>query len=101
MSEILQPPSRGRKRIKSSINDLPFAGPINAKTKECPGCLYNCYMMEEGLGLDFTSVGAFFRSLIFTLAEIPTLIQMAKVTANREKSGWGKGVEVESKNKKF
>lgn len=99
MSEVLPPPSRWRKSIKLSINDLPIAKPINDKTKQCPGCLYNCYIMEETLGLDFTGLGAFFRSLIFTLAEIPTLIQMAKVMANREKSGWGKGVEVESKKK--
>lgn len=94
MSEVLPPPSRGRKGIKPSINDLPIAKPINDATKKCPGCLYNCYMMEESIGLDFTSIGSFFRSAIFLLLEIPTLIQMAKIMANREKSGWGKSVKV-------
>lgn len=58
-------------------------------TGSCPGCLINCYMMEETIG--FT--GNTFRERLFNLAllilELPTIIQMAKVTANREKSGWG------------
>ncbi len=85
MAETSLPPSRRRRIINPII-----AEPINKATQGCPGCSHNCYMMEEGLGLDFTSIGAFFRSLIFTLAEIPTLIQLAKVMANREKSEWGK-----------
>ena len=77
MTEVLPPSSR--RRINPAI-----AKQFDDVTKRCPGCLYNCYIMEETIGLDFTSIGAFFRSVIFTLAEIPTLIQMAKVKANRK-----------------
>jgi len=79
MIEASLPPSRRRRVINPSV-----AKPIDDATIGCPGCLYNCYMMEETIGLDFTSLGAFFRSVIFSLAEIPTLIQMAKVKANRK-----------------
>jgi hypothetical protein len=66
---------------------------IDSATTQCPGCLYNCYIMEETTGLDFRNIGAFLRSLVFMLAEIPTAIQIAKVMANRDKSGWGKGTK--------
>jgi hypothetical protein len=95
MTEASLPPSRQR------IINPAIAKPIDNATQGCQGCLYNCYMMEETLGLDFTSVGAFFRSLIFTLAEIPTLIQLAKVTANRKKSGWGKGSRTVTESKQL
>lgn len=46
-------------------------GEFNGTTQQCPGCLYNCYNMEEELG------GA------KVLAEIPTIIQIADVRVNR------------------
>jgi len=57
-----------------------------ATIHECPGCLYNCYMIEESLGQ-----GPLPLRLLFAILELPTLYQMAKVIANREKSGWGTG----------
>jgi len=41
-------------------------------TKKCPGCLHNCYVMEEEVGG------------LKTLAEIPMLFQMVNIKINRE-----------------
>jgi len=53
----------------------------------CPGCLYNCYIMEEGLGVLWpweVGLKESLISILFTVGEIPTLIQMAKIKANRK-----------------
>ena len=54
--------------------------------QNCPGCLYNCYMMEESLGVTGNSIEEKALNLFFTILEIPTLIQMARVKANRSES---------------
>lgn len=66
--------------------------PPSSNYKSCPGCLYNCYIIEENLGLDFSSIRVFLRSVLFILAEIPTIIQIAKITSKRKEVGWGKGL---------
>ncbi|OGD08824.1 hypothetical protein A2397_05260 [Candidatus Amesbacteria bacterium RIFOXYB1_FULL_44_23] len=56
-------------QLSLQLLDTAFA-PV---TQKCPGCLYNCYVMEEGIGGPQL------------LGEIPTLIQMANIKSNNHK----------------
>jgi MoaA/NifB/PqqE/SkfB family radical SAM enzyme len=46
---------------------------FSAITSKCPGCLYNCYVMEESIGG------------LQLLGEIPTFLQMASIKSNNRK----------------
>lgn len=61
-------------------------------TLDCPGCLYNCYVMEESIGWTGDNLKERFRNLLFLILELSTIYQMAKITSKRKKSGWGKDV---------
>ncbi len=47
---------------------------LSSITDQCPGCLYNCYIMEEGIGG------------LKLLGEVPTLLQMARIKSSKMKN---------------
>ena len=76
MSEKLEV-GDGNIPVRETLNYL--GRKFHPTIEKCPGCLYNCYIMEEGIQLRSL------RDLVFLLLEIPTLIQMAKIKTNRKK----------------
>ena len=52
--------------------------------QDCPGCLYNCYMMEESIGWTGNNLKEKFRNLLFLILELPTIYQTAKIMATEK-----------------
>lgn len=65
-----------KREVLLKFFDEEFAPTVAA----CPGCLYNCYIMEEGYH------SRRLRNFLFLLLEIPTIIQMVRITSKRKKS---------------
>ncbi len=60
--------------LEIPLNELSLAlldKEFRRTTQECPGCLHNCYVMEEEIGG------------LKNIAEIPTLFRMASIKANQ------------------
>lgn len=79
----LHAPGNGGQASETPISlDAAFTETVQG----CPGCLTNCYMMEESIGFTGNGLKEKLLNTLLLILEIPTIIQMAIVTANRHKS---------------